>query len=164
MITNPDPARSPQPSRHPSRRDNEAVPWLGLAQILIGTALLVLFGVMLNRTAEQTRRLERLELRLRNLENVRSLERTSALEVQLRKMLARLQVVEGGQQRFLDQLGDLQALTEERERERRDNSPLILPAEPSSAERPGSLGEKRPGRIVDPQPPELLRPPANGNP
>ena len=140
------------------------MPWLGLAQILIGTALLVLFGVMLNRTAEQTRRLERLELRLRNLENVRSLERTSALEVQLRKMLARLQVVEGGQQRFLDQLGDLQALTEERERERRDNSPLILPAEPSSAERPGSLGEKRPGRIVDPQPPELLRPPANGNP
>lgn len=164
MIINPDPARSPQPSRQPSRRDHDGVPWVGLTQILIGTALLVLFVVMLNRTTEQTRRLERLELRLRNLESIRSLERTSALEVQLRKMLARLQVVEGGQQRFIDQLGALQALAEEKEQERRSTIPLILPAEPPSAERPASSGAKRSERLAEPQPPELLRPPANANP
>lgn len=131
---------------------------------MIGTALLVLFGVMLNRTMEQTRRLERLELRLRSLESIRSLERTAALEVQLRKMLARLQVVEGGQQRLINQLGALQSLAEERERERRNNAPLILPAEPPSAERPGFSAGKRPERLAEPQPPELLRPPADATP
>ncbi len=137
------------------------VPWVGLAQILIGTAQLVLFGVMLNRTIEQTRRMDVLESRLRGLENIRSLERTSALESQLRKMLARLQVVEGGNQRLIDQLGALQAAAEEQGQARRNTEPLILPAAPLSAEPPTSRGRQRPERIADPQPPGMLRPPAD---
>ncbi|MFN9693129.1 MAG: hypothetical protein ACK550_04920 [Synechococcaceae cyanobacterium] len=162
-MISPDPARPPQRHRGPSPPDIGVVPWVGLAQILIGTALLVLFGVMLNRSAEQTRRLERLELRLRSLENIRSLERTSALESQLRKMLARLQVVEGGNRRLIDQLGALQALLEEQEQSRRIAAPPILPAPPTSAERPGGGGEPRPERLPL-SPPGLLRPPPDANP
>jgi hypothetical protein len=161
----PDPARPPQRNRAPSPQDlGVVVPWVGLAQILIGTAQLVLFGVMLNRTIEQSRQLEVLESRLRGLENIRSLERTSALESQLRKMLARLQVVEGGNQRLIDQLGALQAFAEEQGQARRNAEPLIVPAAPLSADPPASRAGQRPERIAVPQPPGMLRPPADAIP
>lgn len=163
-MPHPEPARPPQRNRAPSPREIGVVPWVGLAQILIGTAQLVLFGVMLNRSIEQTRRLDVLESRLRGLENIRSLERTAALESQLRKMLARLQVVESGNQRLIDQLGALQAVAEAQAQARRHAAPLIVPAAPLSAEPPAARGGQRPEHNADPQPPGMLRPPVEAIP
>ncbi|MEB3169707.1 MAG: hypothetical protein VKK97_13410 [Synechococcaceae cyanobacterium] len=134
------------------------MPWVGLVQILIGTALLVLFLVMLNRAQEQSRQLERLELRLQSLENMRSLERTSALEAQLRKLLARLQTLEAADRQLNEQLEALQALTEAQGR--RPVSPLLLPALPPPAERLAPRRAQGPERLAEPPSaaPSLLRP------
>ncbi|MFN7900351.1 MAG: hypothetical protein ACK5N0_11930 [Synechococcaceae cyanobacterium] len=164
MVSSPNPARAPQGSRGPSPREVGTVPWVALSQILIGTALLVLFGVMLHRTQEQSQQLRRLEQRLQTLENMRSLERASALEAQLRKLLARLQVVEGGYQQLTDRLEALRALAEQQEQLPRNAAPLVLPAAPLSRERPTSLRAPRPERGAEAPTPGMLRPPAEVTP
>ena len=157
MVPSSESARPPQRSRGPSSSHAAVVPWVGLLQIVIGTALLVLFGVMLQRSQDQARQLERLELRLRNLENMRSLERTSALETQLRKVVAWLQVVEGGNRHVIDRLEALQALVEDQDQVRRNSAPLLPPTAPP----PPPRSSARRGQILAPgsetQPPGVLR-------
>ena len=136
------------------------MPWVGLTQIVIGTALLVLFGVMLNRTQELSRQLARLERRLQTLENIRSLERTSALEAQLRKLLARLQVLEGGNRELSNRLEAMQAQVEQREQDLRNAAPLVLPTAPPPPERPAPAPRRSPRseRGSEAPPPAMLRP------
>ena len=74
-------------------------------------------------------------------------------------------MVESGNQRLIDQLGALQAVAEEQGQARRNSTPLIVPAAPLSAEPPAARGGQRPERIADdPQPPGMLRPPAEAIP
>ncbi len=140
------------------------MPWVALSQILIGTALLVLFGVMLHRTQEQSHQLRRLEQRLQTLENIRSLERASALEAQLRKLLDRLQVVEGGYQQLTDRLEALRALAEQQEQLPRNATPLVLPAAPPPRERPTTSRPPSPERGAEAPPQGMLRPPPDVTP
>lgn len=156
MVSSPNAAQASPRSRGRSPRDDRAVPWVGLVQILIGTTLLVLFLVTLNRAREQSRQLERLELRLRSLENMRSLERTSALEAQLRKLLARLQTLEAADRQVSERLEALQALAQEQGR--RPVAPLLLPALPPPADRQAPRRSQEPERLAEPAAPSLLRP------
>lgn len=56
--------------------------------------MVVLFVVLLGQSREQNRSLQRLQQRVQGLENSRALDRTTALEEQLRSMLVRLQNLE----------------------------------------------------------------------
>lgn len=67
------------------------MPWL---QAGLTAMLAVLFLVMLARSREQSTSLRELRERVQGLENSRALERTTALEEQLRSTVERLQVLE----------------------------------------------------------------------
>ncbi len=68
--------------------------WLVWLQLGLSTTLAVLFVVMLVKTREQSATLRDLQDRVAGLENGRALDRTTALEEQLRSTAARLQAVE----------------------------------------------------------------------
>jgi TolA-binding protein len=108
------------------------------------TALLaVLFTVLMLQVRQQGQRLQSLQDRLQILENNQDLERTNALEEQLRSTVQRLQNLEG-------MAATLQRLSSEQEslrqqlrsssaaanKDRRDPEPLPLP-EPAPAPQPG---------------------------
>jgi TolA-binding protein len=65
------------------------------------TAMLaVLFLVLLAQVRQQTDRIQLLQDKVQSLENARDLERTSAVEQQLRSTVQRLQALEGLDQRL----------------------------------------------------------------
>lgn len=68
--------------------------WLVWLQLSLTTMLLVLFVVLVAQSRGQNRSMQNLQQRLQSLENSRALERTAALEQQLRAMLTRLQTLE----------------------------------------------------------------------
>lgn len=68
--------------------------WLPWLQLSLTSMMLVLFVVLLAQSREQNRNLQRLQQRVQGLENSRALDRTTALEGQLRAMLVRLQNLE----------------------------------------------------------------------
>ncbi|MCS5693025.1 hypothetical protein NZK33_13690 [Cyanobium sp. FGCU-6] len=75
--------------------DAEGPDWLPWLQIGVSTLLAVLFVVMLIKSRDQNQRLQQLEMRLQGVENNRSLDRTAALEQQLRTLAKRMQGLEG---------------------------------------------------------------------
>jgi TolA-binding protein len=105
--------------------------------------LVVLFVVVLVQERQQARLLRRLEDRVEGLENSRALERTTALEQQLRAMVERLRTLE----RSEDGLGDLENRQRELQREidalRRDEGRRAAP-EPSSTPGGEDLGPATP--------------------
>jgi TolA-binding protein len=90
MLTAPD--RSGAPSQLP-----DWVPWL---QVGLTSMLVVLFVVLVGKTRQQNNQLQELRERVQGLENSRALERTTALEQQLRSTVDRLQDLERGQARL----------------------------------------------------------------
>lgn len=90
MLTAPD--RSGAQSQLP-----DWVPWL---QVGLTSMLVVLFVVVVGKTRQQNNQLQELRERIRGLENSRALERTTALEQQLRSTVDRLQDLERGQARL----------------------------------------------------------------
>jgi TolA-binding protein len=90
MLTTPD--RSGAQSQLP-----DWVPWL---QVGLTSMLVVLFVVLVGKTRQQQSQLQELQERVRGLENSRALERTTALEQQLRSTVDRLQSLERGQARL----------------------------------------------------------------
>lgn len=140
---------------------NRPVPWLALLQIGIGTTLIVLFAVMLERSQRQSRAIERLDQRLQGLENARALERTSALEGQLRKMLTRIDALEASQRRLAETAASRDSLLEELRQLRRGPS-LVPQLGDAALPEPAPPPPRRPGRPFSPgeeQTPGMLRPP-----
>ncbi|KMM16529.1 hypothetical protein [Synechococcus sp. GFB01] len=90
MLTAPD--RSGAQSQLP-----DWVPWL---QMGLTSMLVVLFVVLVGKTRQQHSQIQELQERVRGLENSRALERTTALEQQLRSTVDRLQNLERGQARL----------------------------------------------------------------
>lgn len=75
--------------------DAEGPDWLPWLQIGVSTLLAVLFVMLLIKSRDQNQRLQQLETRLQGVENSRSLDRTAALEQQLRTLAERMQGLEG---------------------------------------------------------------------
>jgi len=72
--------------------------WMRWAGAGLTTLLAVLFVVLLQQVRQQSQDLKTLQNRLQTLENARDLERTNALEEQLRSTVQRLQSLEGLEQ------------------------------------------------------------------
>ncbi|MEB3199560.1 MAG: hypothetical protein VKK62_03395 [Synechococcaceae cyanobacterium] len=158
MGFSPDPQhRSRTAGRGPSE---PPVPWLPLLQVGIGSMLVVLFLVMLARTQEQSRTIERLDQRLQGLENTRALERTSAMEDQLRKMLSRMETIEASNRRLADMATTQESLLQQLQSLRRQASAgpdLLSPALPELPPPPRSTA--RPSPPAPAANPGILRPP-----
>ena len=129
--------RSPAPLGPGTGRTNELPNWMRWGGAGLTAMLAVLFLVLLAQVRQQTERLQRLQDRVQTLENARDLERTSALEQQLRSTVHRLQALEGLDQR-------LQRLSLEQESLKlqlgASSSPGVEPLpplEPGSSNRPG---------------------------
>lgn len=91
------PSPEPHSDRHGRQRGGGGFSppaWLVWLQLSFTTMLLVLFVVLVAQSRGQNRSMQRLQQRLQSLENSRALERTAALEEQLRAMLTRLQALE----------------------------------------------------------------------
>ena len=82
--------------QRPEPLDNEiAMPaWLFWLQLGLSTTLAVLFVVMLVKTRQQSASIRQLQDKVAGIENSRALDRTTALEDQLRTVSERIQVVE----------------------------------------------------------------------
>jgi biopolymer transport protein ExbB/TolQ len=113
--------------------------WLAWLQLSLSSMLVVLFLVLLSQSREQNRQLQRLEQRVQGLENSRALDRTTALEGQLRAMLVRLQSLErqgtslaAAQQRLLE----VEQQLREQVLQRRPARPALI-EEPPAREPPG---------------------------
>jgi hypothetical protein len=113
--------------------------WLPWLQLSLSTMLVVLFLVLLGQSREQNRSLQRLQQRVQGLENSRALDRTTALEGQLRAMLVRLQSLErqeaslaAAQQRLLE----LEQQLRQQVLQRRPARPALI-EEPPAREPPG---------------------------
>jgi hypothetical protein len=78
--------------------------------------LAVLFVVAIQRVQDQNQSLRRLEQRLQTLENARALERTNALEQQLRATVERLHGLEEDQGRVSDLARQQQQLADQVQR------------------------------------------------
>ena len=74
--------------------------WMRWGGAGLTAMLAVLFLVLLAQMRQQSERLQTLQDRVQTLENARDLERTSALEEQLRSTVQRLQALEGLEQRL----------------------------------------------------------------
>jgi TolA-binding protein len=149
-------------SRNPASPDAaDGLPtWMRWGGAGLTALLAVLFVVLLLQVRGQGQRLQTLQDRIQSLENAQDLERTNALEEQLRSTVQRLQNLEGIEQ-------TLQRLSNEQENLRlqlrsagrnsggsMDLQPL-LPEEPPAPAAPGS-SRNRPNR---PAPPPLAPPP-----
>lgn len=121
--------------------------WMRWGGASLTAMLAVLFVVLLAQVRQQTERLQVLQDKVQKLENARDLERTSALEEQLRSTVQRLQALEGLDQR-------LQRLSAEQET-------LRLQLRASSSTGLESLPQPEPSdpsRQVRPTPPPPLLP------
>jgi TolA-binding protein len=128
--------------------------WLGAGL----TALLaVLFVVLLQQVRQQGQRLQALQDRLQQMENARDLERTNALEEQLRSTVVRLQNLEGLEQ-SLQRLSSEQDSLRQQIRSAGSRTAIepglepLLPLEPSQ---PGTTGSGRNRMVRPPMPPPL---------
>lgn len=126
-------------------------PWLPWLQLGLSTTLAVLFVVLLQGLQQQGRSLHLLDQRLQALENNRALDRTTALEQQLRAAVERLQQLEQEQARNSQERLDRQALEQELQDLRRRNQALavpragsVLPLQPLAPPSAGSGGGARP--------------------
>ena len=108
------------------------MPWL---QAGLTAMLAVLFVVMVGKVRQQSNDLRQLRERVDGLENSRALERTTALEQQLRSTVERLQALERDQS-HLDALGAENARLQQELRLERCGSILPGPEGP----RPGTQG------------------------
>ena len=82
--------------KRPDPLDNEMVmpTWLVWLQLGLSTTLAVLFVVVLVKARQQSVEIRQLEDRVAGFENSRALDRTTALEDQLRTTAERIQVLE----------------------------------------------------------------------
>jgi len=139
--------RSPAPPGPGTGPASELPNWMRWGGAGLTAMLAVLFLVLLAQVRQQTERLQQLQDKVQTLENARDLERTSALEQQLRSTVQRLQALEGLDQR-------LQRLSLEQETMklmlRANSGPTLVPAAPLE---PG--GTSRPSRSSVPPPPVL---------
>ena len=87
--------------------------WAWWLQIALSTAMVVLFAVMVVNSRRQSRSIRVLEQRIQGLENSRALDRTAAVEEQLRAMVSRLQKLEARESRMDGPGGLLQRFDEE---------------------------------------------------
>ena len=78
--------------------------------------LAVLFVVVLLQTRQQGQRLQDLQEKVQTLENANDLERTNALEDQLRSTVERLQALEGVEQQVQSLSSEVQSLRQLRSR------------------------------------------------
>lgn len=87
----------PEPETGPpfDSRGRERLPWLQWVQLVLSSALLVLFLNQLIQFREVNRRIARLYERMDQLEGARMNDTTPALEAQQRTILQRLQLLEG---------------------------------------------------------------------
>ncbi|MEY2645512.1 MAG: hypothetical protein RLZZ611_2161 [Cyanobacteriota bacterium] len=130
-------------SPSPSEPEPTLPTWMRRGGAALTALLAVLFTVLMLQVRQQGQRLQSLQDRLQILENNQDLERTNALEEQLRSTVQRLQNLEG-------MAATLQRLSSEQEslrqqlrsssaaanKDRRDPEPLPLP-EPAPAPQPG---------------------------
>ena len=153
-------------SRTPARTD--AIPaasglptWMRWGGAGLTALLAVLFVVLLLQVRGQGQRLQALQDRIQSLENAQDLERTNALEEQLRSTVQRLQNLEGIEQ-SLQRLSNEQETLRQQLRSagsRRGSSDLepLLPPELPEPSAPSSSRD-RPGRSVTPPPAPTVQP------
>jgi predicted nuclease with TOPRIM domain len=102
--------------------------WLPWLQAGLTAMLAVLFLVMMARTREQSTELRDLKERVQGLENSRALERTTALEEQLRSTVERLQAVERSASQLAAISSENSRLRRELLEQRRSAAELSAPA------------------------------------
>ncbi|MCS5700108.1 hypothetical protein NZK32_13775 [Cyanobium sp. FGCU-52] len=127
--------------------DAEGPEWLPWLQIGVSSLLAVLFVVLLIKSRDQNQRLQQLEMRLQGMENSRSLDRTAALEQQLRTLAERMQGLEG-------QREELESTRRERD-EMRSELQQLRQASPPPAQAPAA-GTPAPALPIPPTPSSLL--------
>jgi TolA-binding protein len=121
--------------------------WLPWLQAGLTAMLAVLFLVMVGKLRQQSSQLRGLQERVQGLENSRALERTTALEEQLRSTATRLQALERSNVQLEGLSSDNARLRRELQQLRRPVAPApVAPAEPE-AEAPSA-----------PTPPPPVRP------
>jgi hypothetical protein len=92
--------RSPAPLG-PGTGPTAALPtWMRWGGAGLTAMVAVLFVVLLAQVRQQTDRIQLLQDKVQSLENARDLERTSAVEEQLRSTVQRLQALEGLDERL----------------------------------------------------------------
>lgn len=126
-------------------------PWMRRVGAGLTALLTVLFVVLLLQLREQGRRLQTLEDKLQTIENNNDLERTNALEEQLRSTVVRLQALEGLEQ-------SVQRLSSEQDSLRQQLRSSSAAEMPPALE-PSSPAPARPVR--PPRPPALPQLPSN---
>jgi TolA-binding protein len=120
--------------------------WLPWLQAGLTAMLAVLFLVMVGKLRQQSSQLRGLQERVQGLENSRALERTSALEEQLRSTAERLQALERSN-------AQLEGLSSDNARLRQELQQLRKPA-PSGAD----TAEPSPVQPTAPPPLPPVRP------
>lgn len=126
--------------------------WMRWGGAALTALLAVLFVVLLAQVRQQGQRLQTLQDRVQALENARDLERTNALEDQLRSTVQRLQTLEGLEQ-SLQQLSLEQANLRQQIRSQAGGGASLeplLPGEPLSP--PAGGNRNRPARPAAPPP------------
>ena len=122
-------------SRMPARPD--AAPglpsWMRWGGAGLTALLAVLFVVLLQQVRQQGQQLQALQERLQTLENAHDLERTNALEEQLRSTATRLQALERSNMQLEGLSSDNARLRREIQQLRRPVTPApVAPAEPET--------------------------------
>ena len=84
--------------------------WMRLLGAGLTGLLAVLFVVVLQQTREQGQRLQQLQDKVQTIENANDLERTNALEEQLRSTVERLQALEDIEQKVQSLSSQVQTL------------------------------------------------------
>jgi len=112
--------------------DAEGPDWLPWLQIGVSSLLAVLFVVLLIKSRDQNQRLQQLEMRLQGVESSRSLDRTAALEQQLRTLAERLRGMEG-------QREELESTRRERDEMRAELEQIRQATPPPGQAPPGSM-------------------------
>jgi len=107
--------------------------WLPWLQAGLTAMLAVLFLVMVGKSRQQTTQLRELQERVQGLENSRALERTTALEGQLRSTVGRLQTLERGQAQLQGLSRENARLRQELQQLRQSAAARAEPPEPSLA-------------------------------
>lgn len=115
-------------SRRPAPQEGPLLPpWLPWLQLGLSSMMVVLFLVLLHGLQEQGRSLRQLDQRLQGLENNRALDRTTALEQQLRAAVERLRRLEEEQAQSRQELLDRRQLEQELQDLRRRAATPSLP-------------------------------------
>jgi len=87
-------ASASQPRPEPFEGEIVIPAWLVWLQLGLSTTLAVLFVVMLVKTRQQSVSIQQLQDKIAGIENSRALDRTTAIEDQLRTTAERLQALE----------------------------------------------------------------------